>query len=172
MSGQVTTLAGGGATGGLAGWVDGWGSSALFSSPQGIAVSSSGAVVWVADTSNNRMRSVTLAGYTTTLAGSLSAGTSDGVGLFATFSAPRGVTVDVAGFVYVADGSNRVRRMRTLDGWTVTAVGSGTAGFVNGVGSAARFSSPRGVTYDATSDAVFVADTCVGKGGGRGALQG
>ena len=52
-SGVVTTLAGSG----IADFADGTGSSAQFSSPQGVAVDSSG-TVYVADTNNHRIRKV------------------------------------------------------------------------------------------------------------------
>ena len=53
-SGAVTTLAGSGI-----GYADGTGSVAMFSGPFGVAASPNGAVVYVADKSNNRIRSVT-----------------------------------------------------------------------------------------------------------------
>ena len=53
-SGVVTTLAGSGT-----GYADGTGSVARFSSPTGVAASPNGEVVYVADNSNSRIRSVT-----------------------------------------------------------------------------------------------------------------
>ena len=62
MVGVVTTLAGGGSAGGVAsGSVDGTGSAALFNSPYGVAVSTLG-TVYVADTSNQLIRMISLAG--------------------------------------------------------------------------------------------------------------
>ena len=76
--GVVTTLAG---TAGHAGSADGGGSSALFSSPSGIAVDSAGKV-YVADTGNGSIR-VIASGSVTTLASGLSNPTAlsvDGTG--------------------------------------------------------------------------------------------
>ncbi len=53
-SGMVTTLAGSG----NAGSVDGVGSSASFNNPAALSVSSSG-LIYVADTYNNKIRTVT-----------------------------------------------------------------------------------------------------------------
>ena len=53
-SGAVTTLAGS-----SKGYADGTGSVAMFSSPYGVAASPNGAVVYVADSNNHRIRSVT-----------------------------------------------------------------------------------------------------------------
>ena len=54
-SGAVTTLVGSGKQA----WADGTGSVARFSSPNGVAASPNGAVVYVADAGNHRIRSVT-----------------------------------------------------------------------------------------------------------------
>jgi len=50
----VTTLAGTGTRGSA----DGTGTTALFNSPDGVAVNSSGNVVYVADTGNHRIRKI------------------------------------------------------------------------------------------------------------------
>ena len=58
--GVVTTLAGGGSVGGVAGGsIDGTGSAALFNTPNGIAVSSSG-TVYVSDFSNHLIRMISI----------------------------------------------------------------------------------------------------------------
>ena len=62
MLGVVTRLAGGGSPSGvISGSIDGTVSVAMFSSPNGIAVSTSG-TVYVADTSNNLIRMISPAG--------------------------------------------------------------------------------------------------------------
>jgi DNA-binding beta-propeller fold protein YncE len=55
--GVTSTLAGTG----VAGFADGSGDNALFSNPTGIAVSSDGTVLYVADSDNNRIRKITIA---------------------------------------------------------------------------------------------------------------
>ena len=62
MLGDVTRLAGGGSAGGVGtGSVDGTGSAALFNSPRGIALSTSG-TVYVADRTNNLIRMISPTG--------------------------------------------------------------------------------------------------------------
>jgi len=106
-SGVVNTLAGG-----SNGNQDGWGSSASFNYPYGVAVTSSG-IVYVADRSNNMIRRIEN-GYVMTIAGSNNSGSSDGTGASASFSNPESVAVDSAGIVYVADHYNNAVRKITI----------------------------------------------------------
>jgi sugar lactone lactonase YvrE len=113
--------------------------------------------VYVADTSNHRIRKITSAGVVTTLAGSGSDAFADGAGTSASFSRPCGVAVDASGAVYVADfGNDRVRKVSAA-GVVTTLAGSGSGAFANGVGTGASFHSPQGVAVDA-SGAVYVGD--------------
>lgn len=94
----------------------------------------------------------TLAGVAGTVVNSI-----DGTGAAAQFSAPRGLAVDTAGNVYVADGSNHTIRKVTADGVVTTF--SGTAGSTGSTTvSPARFSEPFGVKTDSAGN-VYVADT-------------
>lgn len=93
-----------------------------------------------------------------TLAGTGSAGSANGSGTVAQFRAPHGVAFDSSGNVFVADfSSNKIRRV-TPAGVVSTFAGSGVAGGVDGVGTAASFNSPRQVAVD-SSGTVYVAES-------------
>ncbi len=138
--GVVTTLAG---TGGLSGTNDGVGNAARFANPQVVAVDGAGNA-YVSDSGNNTIRKITPDGVVTTIAGNpAQSGSVDGTNNAALFSAPRGVAVDSATDVYVADAGNSTIRRLVLVGtnWVVTTL-AGTPnqnGSVDGTGSAARF---------------------------------
>lgn len=100
-AGVVTTLAG---TIGTSGSANGAGTAATFNAPSGIATD--GTTVYVADSGNHLIRKIVIAtGVVTTVAGTAgSAGSTDGVGTTAKFSAPTGLTLNAAGTVlYVSD---------------------------------------------------------------------
>jgi uncharacterized repeat protein (TIGR02543 family) len=149
--GVVTTLAGSGTSG----YADGVGTAAHFRSPNGVAVDGEGNV-YVADSSNYRIRKITPGGAVTTLAGSGDYGYADGTGTAAHFRYPKGVTVDSAGNVYVADtGNHRIRKI--TPGGVVTTLAGSTRGSADGIGTAAQFNNPEGVAVDSEGN-VYVAD--------------
>jgi hypothetical protein len=136
--GSTTTLAGGG-NGGFADGTGGANGTARFSEPAGLAVDGAGNV-YVADALNYRIRKIASDGTTTTLAGSgPGPGVVDGPGGVAIFFQPRGVAVDDAGNVYVADTGNYLIRRVAPDGFTTRVAGDGNWGFVDGPGCGARF---------------------------------
>ncbi|MEI6396038.1 MAG: cadherin-like beta sandwich domain-containing protein, partial [Verrucomicrobiota bacterium] len=128
-----------------------------FSNPRGVAVDSS-TNVYVAATGSQTLVKITPAGVVSTLAGSGVAGFADGTGAAAQFNSPRGLAVDAAGNIYVADVSNNRIRKVTPDGVVTTLAGSGTYGFADGPGAAAQFEGPYGVVVDGSGD-VYVGDT-------------
>ncbi len=157
---EVSTLAGtgikdDGTAGG--GFMDGMGNVAQFNSPYGVAVDSDGNV-YVADLGNHRIRKITPDGVVSTLAGTGVVGFMDGMGNVAQFNYPYGVAVDSAGVVYVADSSNHRIRKITPDGVVSTLAGTGTSGFINGMGNVAKFNSPYGIAVDSAGN-VYVADS-------------
>lgn len=84
--------------------------------------------------------------YVTTVAGSSTEAASlDGQGLNARFNNPQGIAVDQAGNIYVAD-SNAIRKI-TPQGNVTTLAGSlnGYGSYLDGTGSAARFSNTWGL---------------------------
>lgn len=149
----VSTLAGNGS----AGYAEGSGSGALFNYPLGIATDASGKI-YIADSYNNRIRTLTAAGISATLAGSGALGYTDGDALTAEFYGPSGVAVDASGNTYIADFGNNVIRKITAAGVVSTFAGSGTAGFTNSkTASLSKFNNPSGVAVDASGN-VYVAD--------------
>ncbi len=155
-AGVVSTFAGSGSAGGA----DGNGTAASFAGPLGLAADSAG-YVYVADTQNHRIRKITPAGVVSTLAGSLTGATGhvNGSGAAARFNNPQGVAVDGSGNVYVGDTYNYAVRKISPTGTVSTLAGSltGVAGQADGLGSAAEFSIPWGMTLDST-DNLYVAD--------------
>ena len=147
-AGVVTTLAG--STNGFA---NGQGSAAKFSYPNTLALDAAGNI-YVADGGNNCIRKITPAGMVSTLAGDPNT---------TTFYQPLGVAVDAAGNVYVADTDNsRICKVSPAGVVTVLAGsatgGVGSAGYADGVGTAAKFNSPNGVVVDASGN-VYVTDS-------------
>jgi DNA-binding beta-propeller fold protein YncE len=152
---QVTTVAGSGDPG----FFDNYGVGAKFNQPTGVTVS--GALLYVADSENQRLRLIKLYGQTEvkTSAGNGVAGFADGAALGAELSAPGGVAVDGAGRVFIADTANH--RIRLFDPTTAavsTVAGSGTAGFADGPALSSKLSSPTGVAVDG-SGTVIIADS-------------
>ena len=118
-AGEVLTLAGSFHKGSN----DGAGTNAGFFKPCGIAVYAAG-VVYVADTFNHTIRKITPEGLVSTLAGTAgTAGSADGAGSNALFDHPRGIALDDAGNVYVADTGNRSLRKLTPAGVVTTLAG-------------------------------------------------
>ena len=107
------------------GFADGAGNAAQFNNPMGTAVDNNGNL-FVADAGNNAIRKVSPVGtnwVVTTVVGSrVSIGNADGIGCEALLNIPKGVAVDGAGNVYVADTYNQVIRKVSPVGtnWVVT----------------------------------------------------
>jgi hypothetical protein len=154
-TGVVTTLAGGSGQGGS---VDGTGNAARFVYPYAIAVDAAGNV-YVTDIGNHNIRKITAGGVTTTLAGTTGvAGSADGAGTAAQFNLPQGITVDGSGNVYVSDTNNSTIRKISTTGVVTTLAGvAAQTGSTDGVGAAARFNYPFGLSSDASGN-IYAAD--------------
>lgn len=152
---SVSSLAG---LSGVSGDADGQAIVARFHNPTGIAVDSLGAI-YVGDSSNHLVRSVSPQGVVTSLAGPAgSFGSQDALFPDSRMNGPRGVAVDSSGDVFAADSANNTIRELTPDGALTTIAGlPGFAGSTDGLGGDARFSQPAGIAVDVKGN-VYVAD--------------
>lgn len=106
-----------------------------------------------------RVRRVSPTGIITTVAGNGVQGFSGdgGPATAAQLFMPRGLAVDAAGNLLIADfGNNRVRRVST-SGIITTVAGNGVPGFSGdgGAATAAQLSLPYAVAVDAAANIVF-----------------
>jgi len=155
-NGVITTVAGNGlsAFGG-----DGGPATQAGIGPTDVAVDAAGNL-FIADNDNHRVRKVTPNGVITTLTGNgIAAFTGDGgLASAAQVANPRGVAVDSAGNVFIADyDNNRIRKIST-DGLISTVAGNGTFAF-SGDGDLATLAglSPTNVAVDGAGN-IFIAD--------------
>ncbi|MFH0818558.1 MAG: IPT/TIG domain-containing protein [Patescibacteria group bacterium] len=159
------------------------GSSARFSDPRGMAFTSGGKYLYVADRYNNRIRVVdvknkkvgylTGAGLITTL-GSDDNGYQEGtacanefktgVSECAYFNHPTGMAIDPKNkYLYITDSSNQVIRKVYLKGkkrgqTKLIAGMAGVAGFANGKKKNAKFNAPFAIAINAKGTFLYVAD--------------
>uniref|UniRef100_A0A0D3J9M3 SMP-30/Gluconolactonase/LRE-like region domain-containing protein n=1 Tax=Emiliania huxleyi (strain CCMP1516) TaxID=280463 RepID=A0A0D3J9M3_EMIH1 len=147
-TGAVTTIAGSGEGGDA----DGEGEAEEFCGPRGLAISPDGGALFVVDQGSHKIRRVEVAtGEVTTIAGSGTRGSTDGVGDAAQFYNPCGIAIRPdAGALFVADfGNHKIRRVEVATGEVTTIAGSGTEGSTDGVGEASEFSYPTEVAISA-----------------------
>jgi len=148
----VTTLAGSATPG----YKEGTGAAAEFNLPFGVAVDAAGNV-YVTDDNNNRIRKITPAGVTSTLAGDGMALYKDAIAAEAQFRAPLGIALDLSSNVYIGDTNNKRIRKISTGGMVSTLAGDGTTNFKDATGTEAEFYAPAGVALDAAGN-VYVAD--------------
>ncbi len=144
-TGMVSTVAGGGPN--VSALTDGVGLAAAFDKPKAMRIDAAGNL-YVADAFNTAVRKVVPA--------------TGAVSTLATFqSVPQGLAVDgndVLVSLQGQSGDNRIVRLGA-DGTVSTVAGSPTiAGFVDGVGTVARFNSPAGL-YEDGSGNLYIADS-------------
>lgn len=139
--GVVSTLAGGLHDG----YADGPVGQALFSRPQGVAVSSMG-TVYIADTGNHRLRAIS-GSIVSTIAGTGHPSLTDGSGPTAEFKEPAAIVVDSTGSLLIADRGNDAVRLLVFGS-------SGTT--VATIATQAAWKMPSGITSEG---AVFAGDS-------------
>jgi DNA-binding beta-propeller fold protein YncE len=139
QDGTVTTFAGS-----SAGFENGVGAAAKFNTPRGLVFVET--VLFVADTGNQRIRTVSPDGTVATFAGSGKKGLLDGDLLAAEFDAPWGLAVAGDGSLAVSESGNHT--VRTLKAGKVALLaGTGNAGFADGAFDKAVFSQPSGIVW-------------------------
>jgi sugar lactone lactonase YvrE len=144
-TGAVTTLAGQHPVNMSA---DGTGPAAAFVGAYAIAYDGRG-TLFVTDLQTIR-KVVIATAEVTTLAGTFNVyGTADGTGAAATFTELEGIALDGQGNLFVTDIYGRnIRQVVIATGVVTTLAGSGAVSSVDGVGTAASFYAPYGLTYD------------------------
>ncbi|HTH83539.1 MAG TPA: hypothetical protein VL490_11420 [Mucilaginibacter sp.] len=130
------------------GYLDGDPSVALFNYPTALTVDAQGNV-YVADFKNQAIRKITSTGTVSTYAGNLNFPTLVGT--------PTGLAVDSKGNLFIADSSGRILEITASKVLYVLAGSANTTGYADGVGAAAKFSSPSSLTIDAQGN-LYVAD--------------
>ncbi|HAS40617.1 MAG TPA: hypothetical protein DCS93_09060 [Microscillaceae bacterium] len=130
--------------------------NATLSGPRQVAVDANNNV-YISDMGNQRILQVTSGGTTTTFAGGGST-FQDGVAPTATtLNNPRDIAIDIDGSLLIADRQHhRIRRVK--NNIINTVVGSGVAGFSNGVlALGSQLNEPGGVSLDGNGN-LYVAD--------------
>ena len=158
-TGTITTIAGTGARG-FSG-DEGPAAEAQLAYPHAVSVDGAGNL-YIADTSNHRVRKVDATGTITTIAGTGARGFSgdEGPAAEAQLAYPHAVSVDGAGNLYIADTSNHRVRKVDATGTITTIAGTGARGFSGDEGPAAeaQLAYPHAVSVDEAGN-LYIADT-------------
>ena len=146
--GSLTTYAGSGtlnactASSAQAGSANGARLSAMFAGMSDI-IADKNDTLYITDSGNNIVRTISSNGIVANY-GSM-------------INLPKAITIDSQGTLYVA--SSHAIYTITSTGLTTIFAGSTSAGYVNGVGTAARFNNISDITLSADQTAMFVADS-------------
>ncbi len=156
----IRTIAGSGASGGFQG-DGGQASQAVLSFPRDVALDTSG-TIYIADTGNQRIRTVDLDGIIFTMAGTgLSNATGNGgPAIDASVNDPRGLTLLPTGVLILGEPSGQVvRRIDLQTGIMNEFAGRGTFGFGGdgGLATGSNLSRPTGLAADEDGN-VWIAD--------------
>jgi uncharacterized protein (TIGR03437 family) len=128
--------------------------------PVGIVADPLG-VIYFSDTGNNRVRRLSPTGLLQVVAGNGSKGYSGdgGFAAAAQLDGPRGLALDSAGNLYIADSGNHRIRVVTPAGLIITVAGNGVRGFSGDGGPAAQanLDTPIAIAVDSARD-LLIAD--------------
>ena len=158
-SGTIATIAGLWEHGNFAGYSGDGGPAvaARLYNPKGVVVDSAGNL-FIADSSNHRIRRVDTEGTITTVAGTGKQGYSGdgGPAVAARLNSPGGLAVDATGNLYFGDYSKRLRRV-DRSGTITTVAGTGERGFSGdgGPAVAARLGQVSAVAVDGKGNLYF-----------------
>lgn len=151
-NGNVSNYAGTGVPGNL----DGTCLNSQFNGPYGLVFDLSGNL-YVSDLLENVIKKISPTCQVTTFAGSGIPGNINATGILASFYEPAGITIDLAGNLYIADSGNNLIRKISSSGVVTTFAGSGITGSADGMGIAASFNTPTSLAVDVTGN-IFVSD--------------
>jgi sugar lactone lactonase YvrE len=164
-TGVISTIAG---TGTVGDSVEGVAATAAtFRNITRVAVDAAGRV-YVMDRDNRRVRRFSPGGTITTVAGNGTtvfsgdggAATAAGLG-----NQPGDIRVDGAGTLYIADGTNRVRRIGA-NGIISTLAGGGADNFGNGIPATQAALAPRGLGFDRNGGLLITTNNQIRRVGG------
>lgn len=158
-TGFITTVAGGAP--GFSG-DRGPATAALLNQPTAVAVDSAGSL-YIADSFNHRIRRIDSAGIIMSVAGNGVEGFSGdgGPAISAALNSPRGIAVDAARNLYIADTHNNcIRRVDMQTGLISTVAGTGALGSSGDgtLATAAVLALPHGMAMDKDGN-LYLADT-------------
>ena len=146
-TGEVSTFAGIGTSG----TADGAGLTvAQFGELTAICIDPAGLNLYTGDNASRIKKTIIATGAVSTFAGS-TGGYSDGIGTAARFFNPKGICIDSVGLnLYVTDvGGQTLRKIVISTAEVSTFAGlNGAPGTTDGIGTAARFSDPKGICID------------------------
>ena len=135
--------------------------AASLAEPEGLAVDVTGNI-YIADPGVSVIRKVDTNGIITTIAGTSFPGYSGdgGPATMAQLYAPFGISLDVAGSLYIADSWNHCIRKINTSGIISTIAGSGLQGFGGdgGLSTLARLNVPLAIALDANSCNLYIVD--------------
>ena len=135
--------------------------SARLNHPTGVAVTSDGATIYVADRNNNRVRKISggnISNVAGAVIGTAGFGGDGAAATSALLNAPTSVVLDGAGNVIITDTDNeRIRKVTVADGLIATIAGNGTAGNTgdSGAATSATLDTPTAVALDGSGRVVF-----------------